>query len=230
MLENLISKVDSVFYECSGSDPDPVVIALASGGMDSCVMLKYLSMKSRNVIVLTINPRSRSSMEVAALRKIVSVIGLSRLLVFNIPELYELIELKDLGIAIRNRDMFYIPGRNAIFLSIGIYVAEVYGAKVLFTAHNSEDVRFFPDASIDFMDSMTKVASYYIGEKDFRICPLFKNLSKNEVAALGKLINAPLEYSWSCYMGYSYQCGRCRGCVDRSKSLKFADKLILKNS
>ena len=227
-LKDLLSKVDNVYSECiDGAEVKDRVIALVSGGLDSCVLLKYLSIKGVGVIALTINPRSRSSMELMSLREIAADVGVDRFIVFNVPDLYESIELKDLGFEIyRYRDSFYIPARNAIFIGIGMYVAEVFGAEVMFTAHNREDVEFFPDASSEFMASMSRIGSFYLGKRGFRVCALFRDLSKVDVVVLGKLINAPLDKSWSCYMGFSYQCGRCRGCKDRERALALADRVV----
>jgi 7-cyano-7-deazaguanine synthase len=45
---------------------------------------------------------------------------------------------------------------------------------------------------------------------------------KKEIVELGTQINAPLEWTWSCYKGEEVPCGKCDSCLLRAKGFEEA--------
>lgn len=207
-------------------DGDGVAVVLASGGMDSAVLLRLLDIMGVGIVVVSINTRSRASGEKMALRGILST--LENLRAFHEVEardLMEAVELLGLGYnSFRNREPYYIPARNIIFLGYALYYAEIHGARSIFTAHNKNDAQHLPDASRDYMDLFGRLAEIYT--PGVRICTPFSELDKVEVAILGIAIGAPIDLSWSCYDNKSKPCGKCRGCREREQAIKKARELI----
>jgi len=48
------------------------------------------------------------------------------------------------------------------------------------------------------------------------------NLMKREIVELGLEVNAPMQFSWSCYSGTDRHCGTCGPCYMRKNAFKLA--------
>ena len=57
---------------------------------------------------------------------------------------------------------------------------------------------------------------------DISILAPFVQISKADIAAVGKEVNAPLELSWSCYKGGEIHCGACGTCFERREAFEVA--------
>ncbi|MEM4970374.1 MAG: 7-cyano-7-deazaguanine synthase [Sulfolobales archaeon] len=211
---------------CFNTDPMGMVVVLASGGLDSAVLLKLLDLMGYRIVVVTINTRSRAPRERMALRDIVSEI--KNVVAFHeleAPDLKEYVEIVGEGYrGYIRREPYYIPARNVIFLGYAAYIAEIYGARVIATAHNKGDSSVLPDASEEFISRVSDILSTYI--PGLRICMPLSILDKVEIAILGISIGAPIDKSWSCYDNLDKPCGRCRGCVERERALEAARKIL----
>ncbi len=225
LMEGLFKKAMGKIRECLGENCNRVVV-LASGGLDTAVLLKLLEIYGALIIVLSINTRSRAPREREALRDMISAIkGVEAFYEFEARDLMEAFELSRLGYdSVNGRESYYVPGRNVVFLGYAIYVAEIHRACSIATAHNSSDVGRLPDASQGFIEDITKVARYYI--PGIKICTPLSLLDKVDVTVLGMLIGAPIDKSWSCYDNKPMPCGKCRGCVEREYALRKAREII----
>lgn len=211
---------------CLGENQCNRVVVLASGGLDTAVLLKLLEVYGARIIALSINTRSRAPREREALRDMISTIkGIEAFYEFDARDLMEAVELSRLGYeSVDGREPYYVPGRNVVFMGYALYVAEIHGACSIVTAHNGNDARRLPDVSKSFIEDITKIARYYI--PGIEICTPLSLLDKVEVAALGMLIGAPIDRSWSCYDNKPTPCGRCRGCVEREYALRKAREAL----
>jgi 7-cyano-7-deazaguanine synthase len=211
---------------CFNVDPIGRVVVLASGGLDSAVLLKLLDVMGYKIVVVTINTRSRTPRERMALKDIVSEIkNVDAFHELEAPDLREYVEILGEGYGgYVRREPYYIPARNVIFLGYAAYIAEIYGAKVIATAHNGGDSSVLPDVSEEFMSKVSEILSTYI--PGLKICMPLSMLDKIEVAILGISIGAPIDKSWSCYDNLDRPCGRCRGCLERERALEAARKLL----
>jgi 7-cyano-7-deazaguanine synthase len=224
--DNIEKRVRTYIEKCLGDIAEKRIVALASGGMDSAVLLKLLDLMGYRIIITTINTRSRSSREREALRDIASEIGnIEAFHELEAPDLLEYVELygtwyKDDS----KREPYYIPARNIIFLGYAAYIAEIYGVRAIVTAHNKGDGSLLPDASEDFMKKVSEILSTYV--PGLRVCMPLSVLDKVEIAILGISIGAPINKSWSCYDYLNKPCGRCRGCVERERALETARKIL----
>lgn len=212
--------------ECLGDGSCNRVVVLASGGLDTAVLLKLLEIYGSRIIILSVNTRSRAPREREALRDILSTIGgVEAFYEIDAKDLMEAVELAGLGYSsLASREPYYIPARNLIFLGYALYVAEIHGACGVLTAHNGSDSQRLPDASQSFIEDIARIARYYIPK--VRICAPLSSLDKVEVTLLGLRIGAPIDRSWSCYDNKPTPCGKCKGCIERERALKKARELI----
>jgi len=117
----------------------------------------------------------------------------------------------------------YVPFRNGIFLSIATCWAEVKQATRIYIGAVEVDGSGYPDCrSIFFQAIQTAIILGIKGEDNIQICtPLLKK-KKSEIVRLGKDLNVPFEYSWSCYKDNFNPCGECDSCRLRKKAFEEA--------
>ena len=130
----------------------------------------------------------------------------------------------------------YVPLRNTIFLSLAaaflesrvLHSIEVEGvdpaavAAAVYMAPNALDYSGYPDCRPEFYEAMKSALA--LGSKiwtEYQIpieveTPII-DLSKAEIVALGMKLEAPLEYTWSCYEGRAAPCGTCDSCILRAR-------------
>ena len=130
----------------------------------------------------------------------------------------------------------YVPLRNTIFLSLAaaflesrvLHSIEVDGVNpaavtaAVYMAPNALDYSGYPDCRPEFYEAMkgalalgSKIWSEY--QIPIEVETPIIDLSKAEIVALGMKLEAPLEYTWSCYEGGSTPCGACDSCILRAR-------------
>ena len=143
----------------------------------------------------------------------------------------------------------YVPLRNTIFLSLAaaylesqaLYAIEMEGVSTvdvqasLYMAPNAIDYSGYPDCRPEFFQKMGESLGY--GSKlwtEYQIplqieTPIIE-MSKGDIVRLGMELGAPLEFTWSCYLGGDVPCGRCDSCILRANGFKdagFPDPALL---
>ncbi len=115
----------------------------------------------------------------------------------------------------------YVPARNLIFLSVAMGVAEARDADAVYLGVNALDYSGYPDCRPEFIDSFRSTAALALKRGvegrpvDIRT-PLI-DLTKADIVRLGVEVGAPLELTWSCYLGFDRPCGECDACRLRAK-------------
>jgi 7-cyano-7-deazaguanine synthase len=115
----------------------------------------------------------------------------------------------------------YVPARNLIFLAVAMGVAEARDADAVYLGVNALDYSGYPDCRPEFIDSFRQTAALALKRGvegrpvDIRT-PLI-DLSKADIVRLGVEVGAPLELTWSCYLGGDRPCGECDACRLRAK-------------
>ena len=166
------------------------------------------------------------------------------------PELYEVPRERPTEEMAKTVPITYVPLRNTFLIVLAAAYLEseilqrierenVEPKKIearLFIAANSLDFSGYPDCRPEFYDRMneliklaSKAGTQYNVEMKIDTPLLFKD--KKEIAELGTELNAPLEWTWSCYVGGEVPCGKCDSCLLRAKGFGEAgieDPLILR--
>ena len=120
----------------------------------------------------------------------------------------------------------YVPGRNLVFASIGVSLADSIGAGAVVMGPNSVDYSGYPDCRPGFYRALEKAVKEGTragssGAKIRLLTPLME-LGKDEIIRLGLKLKAPLSRTWSCYSGGSRPCGRCDSCKLRARGFRAA--------
>jgi 7-cyano-7-deazaguanine synthase len=203
------------------------VVVLASGGLDSCVLLSCIAEVADDVHPLFVrNGHPWEAAEVAALRQFVAALGRPQIR----PVAERALPLRDLleahwgtrgyqpGFSDGYRANF-IPGRNLALLSVASLFAFVQGADVL--ALGLLEGSPYPDASPRFLSAFETLFAEGLS-RPLTILTPFARLPKEEVVRIGQAL--PLELSLSCVDPVDGQhCGNaCNKCAERQKAFALA--------
>ena len=123
--------------------------------------------------------------------------------------------------AAENMKSTVVPFRNGIMLAVAAGVAESRNLTKLLIANHGGDHTIYPDCRPEFisaMDSATN-AGTYVG---VRVVAPYTNITKGDIARIGKKLGIDYAETWSCYKGGEKHCGKCGTCVERKEALAYA--------
>lgn len=205
-------------------------VVILSGGLDSTVCLAEAVQSHDSVIALSINYGQRHSIELERARSIAAH--------FHVEHIEQRLDLSawggsaltdasiDVPTATEAAEgpaipITYVPGRNLIFLSLAVALAEARGAEVVYIGVNALDYSGYPDCRPEFIESFraTAALALRVGVEGAAVTiatPLL-DLSKAQIVRRGIELGAPIELTWSCYQGVDKPCGECDSCVLRAK-------------
>lgn len=115
-----------------------------------------------------------------------------------------------------------VPFRNGIMLSVACGLAETHHLKHVMMANHSGDHTIYPDCRLGFVSSMS--AAMQAGTYDgVDIVAPYTNITKADIARIGKRLGIDYSETWSCYKGGEHHCGKCGTCRERREALAEAD-------
>ena len=115
-----------------------------------------------------------------------------------------------------------VPFRNGIMLSIAVGMAESRDLDTVLIANHSGDHAIYPDCRKEFIDSFSAAANNGTYNNVEIVSP-YCNISKTEIALIGKEMEMDFSNTYSCYCGGSVHCGECSTCRERKGALKGFD-------
>jgi 7-cyano-7-deazaguanine synthase len=214
-------------------------ISVLSGGLDSTVATAYFKDKY-DIQALTFDYGQRSAhMEIKSAQAVCEKLDIPHTVIklpwlgnlggsaltsdADVPEL-EVDELDSKEVCDETARKVWVPGRNIVFTAIATSFAEGLGAEKILVGWDLEEAVTFPDNSKEFLDaynSVLEIGSIY----DIEIEAPLIDKTKKEIVKLGIDVGAPLELSYSCYMGEEKHCGVCESCMRRKRAFSSADVL-----
>ena len=122
----------------------------------------------------------------------------------------------------------YVPGRNTVFISIGLSLAEARSADRLVLGVNAVDYSGYPDCRPDYLDAFQTLAdlSSKVGREGRgpRLWAPLVEWSKQKIVEEALRLGVPIERTWSCYSGGDHPCGVCDSCRIRDTALREAGR------
>lgn len=218
------------------SDPGPsqqpaTAIALLSGGLDSATAAALAIEAGERVIGLSFDYGQRHRRELQAASRIAAALGLSEhhTLEVNLAA-WGGSALTDPGQAIPSEGVLegvipttYVPGRNTVFIALGLSLAEARGARRLVLGVNAVDFSGYPDCRPDYLDSFQTLADLASrAGRQGRGVKLWAPLvqwSKTQIVQEALRLGVPIASTWSCYQGEAEPCGVCDSCRIRDAAL-----------
>lgn len=206
-------------------------VVLLSGGMDSTVALSWALSKGPVAAALSVDYGQRHSKEIEHAANVAAAAGVKHL-VLDMRSWGSLltgsaltdssVEVPDGHYAEPSMAVTVVPNRNATMLMAAVGVADSLGAGAVVAAVHGGDHHVYADCRPEFIEAASEAASLGTDGKVVIEAP-FVNISKTDIARLGRIYAAPLELSWSCYKGGELQCGTCGTCVERREAFRDAD-------
>ncbi len=207
-------------------------IILLSGGMDSLVTLAIAANESDELYFLHVNYGQKTqTKELECFNNLVKYYKPVDTLVADIEYLKKIggsslvdnsLEIKDYS----GEDVVpntYVPFRNAHMICIAVSWAEVIGAQRIYIGAVEEDSSGYPDCREEFYKHFNKtIDAGTQDETKIEIVTPVIHKKKSDIITLGKELDAPFEYSWSCYRDNEKACGTCDSCVLRLNAFKEA--------
>lgn len=205
-------------------------VVLLSGGLDSTVCMAVAHSKGYELFPISFNYNQRHARELESAESVAQYYHVTKHIIIetnmNVIGGSALTD-KQLTVPTGNIDshqipVTYVPARNLIFLSYALGYAEVMGADKIFIGVNALDYSGYPDCRPEFINLFQQVADYSTkaGVQDHRKIvietPLLQ-LTKKDIVLLGKNLDAPLQFTTSCYNGETVACGECDSCLLRLK-------------
>lgn len=211
-------------------------IVLLSGGLDSTTCLFWALKKGYTPVALSVRYGQRHGRELRAARMVAKKAGVPlHELSLSLPWLagssltnrrLKLPEMKLSKIGHGGIPSTYVPGRNTIFLSLAMSLADSVGAEAIIIGANALDYSGYPDCRPPFLKAFAEVARQGTKrgseKKPLKILAPLLHLDKKGVVRLAKKVGAPLSLTWSCYAGGSRPCGKCDSCQLRAKGFREA--------
>ena len=211
-------------------------IALLSGGLDSATAAALAMEAGHRVIGLSFDYGQRHRRELEAAVSLASTLGLAEhhTIQVNLAS-WGGSSLTDVQQAIPSAGLedgvipsTYVPGRNTVFISIGLSLAEARGADRIVLGVNAVDYSSYPDCRPDYLaafqilaDLSSKVGREGHGPKLW--APLV-TWSKQRIVEEALRLQVPIAQTWSCYSGGEHPCGVCDSCRIRDQALRDAGR------
>jgi 7-cyano-7-deazaguanine synthase len=195
-------------------------VVLFSSGLDSTTLLYYALSKGYECHCIIFDYGQKHKKEISGAVKIAKILKLKYdIITLNLPWSQDALTNKGKKIPIRKIidktiPSTYVPGRNTIFLSFALSLAQSEGAKSIFIGANAIDFSGYPDCRPQFIRAYNEV----LKSLDVKIkieAPLIK-MTKAQIIKLGLKLKVPYQMTWSCYKGLKKPCGECDSCKLRA--------------
>ena len=213
------------------TDAPPLAIALLSGGLDSATAAALAIEAGYRVIGLSFNYGQRHLRELEAAAALAAGLGLVEHQVIEVNlAAWGGSALTDRAIAVPTSGVeasgipnTYVPGRNTVFIALGLSLAEARGAEALVLGVNAVDYSGYPDCRPDYLaafQTLADLASRAGREgRGARLWAPLVNWSKLEIVRQALRLGVPIAATWSCYCGGQQPCGLCDSCRIRDGAL-----------
>lgn len=200
-------------------------IIILSGGMDSVTLLHYR--KDRIALAVSFDYGSNhNAREIECARKQCEMLGIEHLVIplefmgkhFKSSLLEGAEKIPEGHYADDNMKSTVVPFRNGIMLSIACGLAESRGLLHVMMANHGGDHAIYPDCRPEFVASMSDAMRNGTYE-GVDILAEFTNITKSDIARLGKRLGVDYSLTYSCYKGGEKHCGKCGTCVERKEAM-----------
>lgn len=203
-------------------------ILVLSGGMDSTTLLH--ERKEQIALAVTFDYGSKhNAREIECARKNCEMLGIEHLVIplefmgryFKSSLLIGGEDIPEGHYEDDNMKSTVVPFRNGIMLSIAAGLAESRGLKKVMLANHGGDHAIYPDCRPGFVSAMGEAIRQGTYDGIVIDAP-YTDITKSDIARIGKKIGVDYSLTYSCYKGGEKHCGKCGTCVERMEALRDA--------
>tara|TARA_Y100001968_G_scaffold113430_1_gene102833 strand:- start:1418 stop:2098 length:681 start_codon:yes stop_codon:yes gene_type:complete len=214
-------------------------IALLSGGIDSMTATGLAIEEGNKVIGLSFDYGQRHLQELEAAASIAKSLNLidHQIIKVNLAawggsSLTDMRkELPIQGVVEGVIPNTYVPGRNTIFIAIGLSLAEARGANKIILGINAMDYSGYPDCRPDYIDAYQKLANLSSKASregnEIKLWAPLLHLKKTTIIKEALRLKLPITSTWSCYSNEALPCGECDSCRIRDTAFREIGRIDL---
>ncbi len=198
------------------------VVVMASGGMDSTVLVYWALAQNLDVLPMFVNYGQHcAETELETVRSVLPQGIANSLALINISDVFRRSESR----MIRSTDLWseqidsgniMLPYRNLVLLATGSAFAASVNATSVMSAFINSNAATEIDATRSFLSDSSTLVSAVGGVK---LSMPFRDMTKSQVAILGFKLGAPIASTYSCQVNAVEHCGSCPNCVERLTAL-----------
>ena len=209
----------------------PKAVVLLSGGLDSATAAAQAIADGYKVIAVSFRYGQKHERELEAAKKVVEALGIGEHFIVDINLAQwggsaltdERLEVPTDGAKPNEIPITYVPGRNTVFISVALSLAEARAADVVYLGINAVDYSGYPDCRPEYLEAFQKLAELSSkagleGHAPKLMAPLVMD-SKVDIVKRALALGVPIAETWSCYQGGNEPCGVCDSCRIRDKAL-----------
>jgi 7-cyano-7-deazaguanine synthase len=211
----------------AGNASSDTIGVLASGGLDSSILIGHLLRQRRGVQPFYIRTGLQwQSGELPALERFLAAVAtgdMAKLVILELPlaDLYDghwSLTGREIPAADSPDEAVYLPGRNALLIVKAAVWCQLHGVGELAMAPLGTSP--FDDASEEFVRDF-EAAINRGGQRRVRLSRPFGQMNKRQVMELGR--GLPLELTFSCISPErGLHCGVCNKCAERQAAFRDA--------
>jgi 7-cyano-7-deazaguanine synthase len=214
-------------------------VVLLSGGLDSATAAALALEAGFNLIALSFDYGQRHRRELEAAQRLSQHLGINEhhtiavnLAAWGGSSLTDsTLTVPTAGVVAGTIPSTYVPGRNTVFIALGLSLAEARRAERLVLGVNAVDYSGYPDCRPDYLDAFQTLADLATragreGHGATIWAPLVQ-ASKLDIVREALRLGLPIEETWSCYSGGEHPCGVCDSCRIRDAALMQAGRADL---
>ncbi|MDE5887659.1 MAG: 7-cyano-7-deazaguanine synthase QueC [Muribaculaceae bacterium] len=203
-------------------------VIILSGGMDSVTLLHY----KKDNIALAVSfdyGSNHNAREIECACYQCNLLGIEHLVIplefmgkfFKSSLLEGADSIPEGNYDDENMKSTVVPFRNGVMLSVACGLAESRGLKHVIMANHGGDHSIYPDCRPEFVRAMSDAMKF--GTYDgITLEGAFTNITKGDIAAIGKRLGVDYSHTYSCYKGREKHCGKCGTCVERREAMALA--------
>lgn len=194
-------------------------VTLVSGGIDSLVMSKLISLQGEKQIPIFIDyGQLAREKEWMACQQIFKKSNLPKPTKFDLSGYGKIMAT---GITDSSKQIYddaFLPGRNLLFLVVACSYANYKGATRVAIGLLEEKSHLFPDQTERFIVNANIASNEALNDDIVIVTPLI-NFSKRDVINLAKNYELPITDTYSCHSGNEQYCGKCISCLEIIRSI-----------
>jgi len=208
-------------------------VILLSGGLDSATTAAIARDQGFGLVAMTFYYGQRHDIEVEYSKKLAGHFSALDHFFIDIPSaIFKTALVRDSGIDVPHDRVSagendipetYVPGRNILFLSYALSLAESRGINHIFIGANAVDYSGYPDCRPEFFSAFTEMARQGtkagVGGNEIAIETPLIDLKKSEIIRIGTNLGVDYSLTHSCYdpAADGSSCGSCDSCIIRKQ-------------
>ena len=189
-------------------------VTLVSGGIDSLVMSKMISLQGEKQLPIFIDyGQLAKEKEWKACQRVLKESNLPKPTKFDLRGYGKMMPS---GITDSSKAIYaeaFLPGRNLLFLVVACSYANYKGATRVAIGLLDEKSHLFPDQTERFVVNANIASNEALNDDLVIVTPLI-TFSKRDVIDLAKEYGLPIDETYSCHSGNEQYCGKCISCLE----------------